>query len=129
MKDSLLRVENLKTHFHTHQGIVKVLDGVSFSLNKGEVLGVVGESGSGKSMTALSILDMVPFPGRIEGGRILFSGENLIDSDMQKIRGNKISMIFQDPMTSLNPVYRIGNQISEVFRIHENLNKARAFFK
>jgi len=111
----ILEIKNLKTYFYTYEGIAKAVDGVSYQLAKGEPLGVVGESGCGKSVTALSILRLVPVPpGRIVGGEILFKGENLLDfaeDQMRKVRGNRISMIFQEPMTSLNPVFTVGDQI------------------
>ena len=117
MNSSILEVENLKTHFFTRSGVVKAVDGISFEIKEGETLGLVGESGSGKSMTAWSILGLVPKPaGRIVDGRILFKGENLLDKDeseMREIRGKGICMVMQDPLTSLNPVFNIGNQILE----------------
>jgi oligopeptide/dipeptide ABC transporter ATP-binding protein len=119
----LLEVRDLKTWFHTFKGIVKSVDGVSFSLKKGGILGIVGESGGGKSITGFSILKLIDPPGRFEGGQIFFEGEDLLtktEADMQKIRGNKISMIFQDPMTSLNPLYTIGQQIEESLRRHQS---------
>ena len=116
----LLDVQDLKTYFFTRTGVVKAVDGVSFSLMPGETLGIVGESGSGKSMTALSIMGLVPQPaGQIVGGRILFQGEDLAqktNSEMQHIRGKEICMILQDPMTSLNPVFTVGNQLMETLR-------------
>jgi oligopeptide/dipeptide ABC transporter ATP-binding protein len=116
----VLEVEELKTYFFTRTGVVKAVDGVSFSLMPGETLGIVGESGSGKSMTSLSIMGLVPQPaGRIMGGRILFQGEDLLQktqAELQKIRGREICMILQDPMTSLNPVYTVGNQLIETIR-------------
>jgi oligopeptide/dipeptide ABC transporter ATP-binding protein len=116
----VLEVEDLKTYFFTRTGVVKAVDGVSFSLLPGETLGIVGESGSGKSMTSLSIMGLVPQPaGRIMGGRILFQGEDLLQktqAELQKIRGREICMILQDPMTSLNPVYTVGNQLIETIR-------------
>ena len=117
MNSSILKVENLKTHFFTRSGVVKAVDGISFEIKEGETLGLVGESGSGKSMTAWSILGLVPKPaGRIVDGRILFKGENLLDKDeseMREIRGKGICMVMQDPLTSLNPVFNVGNQILE----------------
>ncbi|HDR15360.1 MAG TPA: ABC transporter ATP-binding protein [Desulfobacteraceae bacterium] len=131
MNDHLLRVEELKTYFHTFEGIAKAVDDVSFSLRKGDVLGIVGESGCGKSVTAQSVMRLVPQPpGRIEHGRILFDGVDLLAIPMERmrnIRGKRISMIFQEPMTSLNPVYTIGAQISEMFIKHENLSKKESF--
>ena len=119
----LLSVEHLKTQFFTSRGVVKAVDDVSFTLSAGETLGVLGESGSGKSVTALSILRLVPSPaGRIVGGRILLDGEDILRvpvSRMQKIRGKLISMILQDPLTSLNPVFTVGDQIAESLRIHQ----------
>ena len=131
MKDKIiLEIENLKTYFYTYEGVAKAVDGVSCALAKGEPLGVVGESGCGKSVTALSVLRLIPVPpGKIMGGRILFKGENLLDlseDEMRKIRGNRISMIFQEPMTSLNPVFTVGNQIEETFKLHQGLSKKEA---
>ncbi len=118
--DTVLQVEDLRTHFFTRTGVVKAVDGVSFELKAGETLGIVGESGSGKSMTALSIMRLVPEPGgRIVGGRIMFDGQDLVEmngSDMSDIRGRDICMILQDPMTSLNPVLSIGDQLTETYR-------------
>jgi oligopeptide transport system ATP-binding protein len=126
----MLEVNNLKTHFKTQDGVVKAVDGVSFSLEPGETLGIVGESGSGKSVTALSIMQLNPRPPvSYPEGEILFEGQNLLevsDKRMQAIRGNDIAMIFQDPMTSLNPVFTVGNQIREAIRIHQNLSKSEA---
>ena len=123
MSETVLEVEDLQTHFFTRSGVVKAVDGVSFSVAEGETLGIVGESGSGKSMTALSILRMVPAPaGRIVGGKILLRGENLLEKsekEMRKIRGRRISMILQDPMTSLDPVFTVGDQLAEPIRIHQ----------
>lgn len=123
----LLEIEKLKTYFYTFEGVVKAVDGVSFYLDKGEVLGIVGESGCGKSVTAQSIMKLIPQPpGRIVEGEIRFGGENLVDfsmSRMRSVRGNRIAMIFQEPMTSLNPVYTIGNQISEMFILHQKLSR------
>ena len=117
----ILKVEDLKTHFFTRSGVVKAVDGISFQLQAGETLGIVGESGSGKSVTAWSILGLVPQPaGRIVGGRILFRGENLLektDAEMREIRGKGICMVMQDPLTSLNPVFTVGEQILESLRM------------
>lgn len=119
----LLSVEHLKTQFFTSRGVVKAVDDVSFTLRAGETLGVLGESGSGKSVTALSILRLVPSPaGRIVGGRIMLDGEDILrvpDSRMRKVRGKLISMILQDPLTSLNPVFTVGEQVAESLRIHQ----------
>ncbi|MBM7856066.1 peptide/nickel transport system ATP-binding protein/oligopeptide transport system ATP-binding protein [Desulfohalotomaculum tongense] len=133
MSDVLLKVENLKTHFFLDDGVVPAVDGVSFHLNRGETLAVVGESGSGKSITSLSIMRLIPNPpGRIVGGNIQFAGKNLLklsEKEMREIRGNRISMIFQEPMTSLNPVYRVGDQISEALINHQGLKKKEAMEK
>ncbi|MEJ8554674.1 ABC transporter ATP-binding protein [Tepidibacter sp. Z1-5] len=129
MKDHLLELKELRTSFFTHVGEVKAIRGVSFHLDKGEALGIVGESGSGKSVTSMSIMRLLQHPGKIIGGDIIFNGENLIeksDKEMQKIRGNDIAMIFQDPMTSLNPVYTVGNQIIEAVVKHQKISKAEA---
>ena len=113
----LLEVQGLRTWFHTDEGIAKAVDGVTYTVAKGQTLGVVGESGCGKSVTALSVMQLVPQPaGRFEGGKILFRGQNLLDrspEEMREIRGNEIAMIFQEPMSALNPVYTVGNQIME----------------
>src|SRR5688500_227618 len=126
----MLEVNSLKTHFRTQDGVVKAVDGVSFSLEPGETLGIVGESGSGKSVTALSIMQLNPRPPvEYPEGEILFEGQDLLEVSekrMQEIRGNDIAMIFQDPMTSLNPVFTVGNQIREAIRIHQNLSKSEA---
>ena len=123
----LLVLDDLKTYFHTSEGTYKAVDGVSFAIAKGQTLGVVGESGCGKSVTSLSIMRLIQSPpGKIEGGKIYFKGQDVLtlsDREMRKIRGNKISMIFQEPMTSLNPVFTIGDQIGEVFRVHRGMNK------
>ena len=125
-----LEVEGLQTYFYTRQGIVKAVDGVSFDLRKGETLGIVGESGCGKSITALSIMRLVPDPpGRIVGGRVTLDGTELLGLDeaqMRDIRGNDISMIFQEPMTSLNPVLTIGYQIAESLVLHQDMSKSQA---
>ncbi|HEY3304862.1 MAG TPA: ABC transporter ATP-binding protein [Candidatus Binatia bacterium] len=124
---TLLQVKDLRTSFFTPEGEVQAVDGVSFEIGEGETLGVVGESGCGKSVTALSILRLVPSPpGRIVGGEILYRGRDLLKLDkesMRRIRGNEISMIFQEPMTSLNPVFTVGDQIGEAIRLHQGLNK------
>jgi len=127
---SMLTVENLKTYFYTDNGTAPAVDGVSFSVDKGQTVAVVGESGSGKSITALSIMRLVPAPpGKIVGGSIRLDGEELLtksDQQMRDIRGNRISMIFQEPMTSLNPVYRVGDQIMETLIRHQCMNKKQA---
>ena len=129
-KGDMLRVNNLRTHFYTHDGLVPAVDGVSFQIGKGETLCIVGESGCGKSVTAMSILKLVPTPpGRYVAGEIFFKGEDLLKKsykEMMKIRGNDIAMIFQEPMTSLNPVFTVGNQICETIMLHQGLNKKRA---
>jgi oligopeptide/dipeptide ABC transporter ATP-binding protein len=126
----LLEVQNLQTHFPTLAGLVKAVDDVSFVINEGELLGLVGESGSGKSITALSILRLISEPGKVAGGSIRFKGEDLLaatEDRMREIRGNDIAMIFQDPMTSLNPVYTVGEQIAEALRLHRNLDRKAAW--
>jgi peptide/nickel transport system ATP-binding protein/oligopeptide transport system ATP-binding protein len=127
----LLQIEELKTYFYTFEGIAKAVDDVSFTLGKGEVLGIVGESGCGKSVTAQSVMRIIPEPpGKIVNGKILFDGIDITQlpmEDMRSIRGNRISMIFQEPMTSLNPVYTIGNQISEMFMLHERRSRAESW--
>ena len=127
----ILQVEGLQTHFFTAVGTVRAVDGVSYSLKSGETLGVVGESGCGKSVSALSILRLVANPpGRIVGGEIKFQGKNLLElsePEMEKIRGNEISMIFQEPMTSLNPLYTVGTQIAEAIALHQGLGKKEAW--
>lgn len=126
---TLLEVKDLKTYFFTDDGIVKAVDGVSFDVNKGEILGLVGESGCGKSVTSFSILQLIDQPGEVVGGEILFDGKNLLALDikeMSKMRGNRISMIFQQPQTSLTPVFNIGFQISEVLLNHSKMSKEEA---
>jgi oligopeptide/dipeptide ABC transporter ATP-binding protein len=125
MPDELLKIEELKTHFHTFAGVIKAVDGVDFHVDEGEILGVVGESGCGKSVLGFSIMGLVDPPGRIESGRIEFDGRDLArleERDMRKIRGKEITMIFQDPMTSLNPLYTIQDQMEEVMRLHGNIS-------
>ena len=133
MQELLLDIRGLRTQFFTDDGLARAVDGVSYSLEKGETVGVVGESGCGKSVTALSVLRLIPDPpGKIVAGEIMFEGANLLQlssSDMRRIRGNDISMIFQEPMTSLNPVFTIGNQITEAVRLHQGLNKKEALAK
>src|SRR5438128_302678 len=126
---AVLEVRDLKTHFVTEAGVAKAVDGVSFSIETGRTLGMVGESGCGKSMTALSILRLVPSPGRIVGGEIVYQGRNLLTlsgADMRKVRGNEIAMIFQEPMTSLNPVFTIGDQIGEAIELHQRVSRREA---
>ena len=129
MSDRLLDVKDLRTSFFTHVGEVKAIRGVDLHIDKGEALGIVGESGSGKSVTSMSVMRLLQKPGKIIGGEIFFDGEDLMnktEKEMQGIRGNDISMIFQDPMTSLNPVYKIGDQIMEAIIKHQNLSKSDA---
>jgi peptide/nickel transport system ATP-binding protein len=124
---ALLEVRRLETHFLTEQGVARAVDGVTFSIDAGQTLGMVGESGCGKSVTALSILRLVPSPpGRIVGGEILYQGRDLLsasEAEMRKVRGNEIAMIFQEPMTSLNPVFTVGDQIGEAIRLHQNTSR------
>jgi oligopeptide/dipeptide ABC transporter ATP-binding protein len=133
MNHKLLEIEDLSVHFHIPEGIARAVDGVSFHLAAGETIGLVGESGCGKSVTALSILGLIPSPpGKIESGKIMFDGQNLLNLDresLRKIRGRQISMIFQEPMTSLNPVLPIGRQVAEPLMVHQGLNRAAAFEK
>jgi len=127
--EELLRVEELRTYFFTEAGIVKAVDGVSFTVNKGETLGLVGESGSGKTVSALSVMRIVPRPGRILSGKILFGDDALLekrDEEMMKVRGKKIAMIFQDPTSSLNPVFSVEKQLAEIITLHEGISKQDA---
>ena len=130
MSEKILDIKEERLSFFTPAGEVKALNGVSFTMNQGDVLGVVGESGSGKSVTAYSVMGLTAYPGKLVGGKVWFNGheiENMKEKDFRKIRGNEVSIIFQDPMTSLNPVYTIGNQIVEVIRLHTDKNKADAW--
>lgn len=125
----LIEINNLKTHFFTDNGVIPAVNGVSFSAKKGEVVAIVGESGCGKSVTSLSILQLINKPGKVVNGEVLFNGTDLTklsEKQIRKVRGNKISMIFQEPLTSLNPVFTVGNQISETIRLHQRLNKKQA---
>ena len=129
MTNQLLKVDGLKTYFNLKKGVLKAVDGVSFSMNRGEILCIVGESGSGKSVSAMSIMGLIDPPGSRVGGTIIFEDLTLNDLDegsMRKVRGNKIAMVFQDPMRSLNPGFTIGDQIAEVLMIHRGLNKGQA---
>ncbi|MGZ3478686.1 MAG: ATP-binding cassette domain-containing protein, partial [Polyangiales bacterium] len=127
----LLEVRDLVTSFRTDQGVLRAVDGVSFSVPDRSTMAIVGESGSGKSVTSLSILRLLPMPpGKIEGGEVVFQGRDLLklsEREMRKVRGNEISMIFQEPMTSLNPVYTVGAQIVEAIRIHQDRSKSEAW--
>ena len=133
MTEYLLAIENLKTYFYTREGVVPAVDGVNLTIKPGGTLALVGESGCGKSITALSIMRLIPRPpGKIVEGRIMFNGENLLEkteSEMRAIRGNEISMIFQEPMTALNPVFTVGRQISEALILHQGLSKGEARLK
>ena len=126
----LLEIQDLATHFFTQDGVVKAVDGISYTLDEGEVLGIVGESGCGKSVSALSIMRLVADPpGRIVNGSVVFEGEDLLqvdDAEMRNIRGNRIAMVFQEPMTSLNPVLTIGRQLTETLELHQRMNKSQA---
>ena len=127
MTEPLLDIRGLKTHFATDDGIVHAVDGVDLAIGRGETVGVVGESGCGKTITAMSVLKLIPMPpGRIVAGQILWKGRDLVPLDadaMRKIRSKEIAIVFQEPMTSLNPVYTIGDQIAEVIRLHEGLSR------
>ncbi len=128
--EALLSVEDLRVHFHTDNGIVRAVDGVSWSVRPGETLGIVGESGSGKSVSAMAIMGLVPAPpARFPSGRIMFRGEDLLTASnarLRTLRGKEVSMIFQDPLTALNPVFKIGSQIAEVIRVHESVSRSKA---
>jgi oligopeptide/dipeptide ABC transporter ATP-binding protein len=131
-KDTLLEVNNLKTYFYTEDGVVKAVDGVDLTVGRGEVLGLVGESGCGKSVTSLSIMRLIGVPGKIVEGEITFDGRNLLElseSEMVHMRGNRMSMIFQQPQSSLNPVFKIGDQVAEVMQIHQNMGKEESWNK
>jgi oligopeptide/dipeptide ABC transporter ATP-binding protein len=125
----MLEVQDLRTHFRTMDGVVKAVDGVSFSVAEGASVGIVGESGSGKSVTSLSIMRLIEPPGWIAGGKIVFRGRDLVglsDEEMRKIRGDDISMVFQEPMSALNPVYTVGDQVAEVLRVHRDMSRKAA---
>jgi oligopeptide/dipeptide ABC transporter ATP-binding protein len=131
-KDTLLEVHNLKTYFYTEDGVVKAVDGVDFTVGRGEVLGLVGESGCGKSVTSLSIMRLIGIPGKVVEGTIMFEGRNLLElseSEMVHMRGNRMSMIFQQPQSSLNPVFKIGDQVGEVLQIHQSMGKEESWNK
>lgn len=129
-EDIVLQVKDLQTYFYTEEGVMPAVDGLDFSLRQGETLAIVGESGCGKSVTSMSVLRLVPTPpGKILGGEILYKGEDLLkksEKQMRSIRGNEISMIFQEPLTSLNPVFTIGRQITDILRLHQGMNKKQA---
>ncbi len=127
--EPLLRIEDLRVNFHNGRGVAQAVCGVSYHIDPGEVLGVVGESGSGKSVTALAVLGLVPYPGRIAGGRVWYRGRDLLTlpaKEMRKVRGDRISMIFQEPMISLNPAFTIENQLTEALRAHRRMSKKEA---
>lgn len=126
----LLKVRNLKTYFFTDDGVVKAVDGVDFEVQPGEILGLVGESGCGKSVTSFSVLRLIDDPGKTVDGEILFAGRDLLklsEAEMVAMRGDRISMIFQQPQSSLNPVFTVGSQVAEVFQIHKNMKKREAW--
>jgi len=128
-REPLLEIDGLKTQFFTRKGIVPAVDGVTITVPKATVIGIVGESGCGKSMTAMSVMQLLQYPGRVVEGTIKLNGENLLDKtteEMENIRGNKISMIFQEPMTSLNPVYTVGHQVEEAIQVHQHVSNADA---
>ena len=130
IKKPLLEVKNLKTYFYTEDGTVRAVDGVNFDVYPGEVVGLVGESGCGKSVTSLSIMRLISKPGKVEDGEILLDGADLLklsEKEMTKVRGNRISMIFQQPQTALNPVFKVGDQIAEVLSIHQNFGKEAGY--
>lgn len=130
--ETILDVRDLRTYFFTEDGVVKAVDGVDFSVKAGQVLGLVGESGCGKSVTSLSILRLVGVPGKVTGGEIFFEGNDLLklsEGDMVKMRGDRISMIFQQPQSSLNPVFRVGDQVAEVLQIHKGMSHKEAWAK
>jgi oligopeptide/dipeptide ABC transporter ATP-binding protein len=128
----LLEVRNLKTYFYTEDGVVKAVDGVDFTVGRGEVLGLVGESGCGKSVTSLSIMRLIGIPGKVVAGEIMFEGRNILElseAEMVHMRGNRMSMIFQQPQSSLNPVFKVGDQVAEVLQIHQNMSKEESWKK
>ena len=133
MAEPILEVKDLRVEYTSGKDIVQAVNGISFTLAKGELLGLVGETGAGKTTTALSIMRLIPSPpGRIVSGEIIYKGENLMkksERDMRKIRGHEISMIFQDPMTALNPMHTVGEQIAEVIKLHQNVSKQEALEK
>ncbi len=129
MNDLLLDVKNLNTSFFTHLGEVQAVRGIDFNIKKGEIIGIVGESGSGKSITLMSALQLLKFPGKVTSGEVFFKGEDLLkksEKQMRHIRGNEVSMIFQDPMTSMNPTLKVGEQVMETIRVHNNISRSEA---
>ncbi len=129
-KETLLEVNNLKTYFYTEDGVVKAVDGVDFTVGRGEVLGLVGESGCGKSVTSLSIMRLIGIPGKVVEGEIMFEGRDLLklsEAEMVHMRGNRVSMIFQQPQSSLNPVFKVADQVAEVLQIHQNMGKEESW--
>ncbi len=129
MEQPIIEIKGLKTHFFTYNGVVRAVDGIDLTVNRNEVLGIVGETGCGKSVTVRSTMGLVPDPGRIVAGRVLLDGDNLLvksDAELRRIRGSRMSMIFQNPLSSLNPVFTIGNQVGHVISIHQNKNKKEA---
>ena len=129
-KETLLEVNNLKTYFYTEDGVVKAVDGVDFTVGRGEVLGLVGESGCGKSVTSLSIMRLIGIPGKVVEGEIMFEGRDLLklsEAEMVHMRGNRISMVFQQPQSSLNPVFKVADQVGEVLQIHQNMGKEESW--
>src|SRR3990172_159376 len=129
MSETILEIDDLRTHFHDRKVILKALDGVSLKLERGEILGVVGESGCGKTTLALSILNLVPYPGFIESGRVLFQRRDILKmekAELRDLRGRQISMIFQDPVAGLNPMLSVGEQVSEIITAHDKVSKSEA---
>ena len=130
MAENILEIKDLATYFYTEAGVVKAVDGISYELEQGETIGIVGESGCGKSVSALSVMRLVPYPpGRIVRGQVLFEGEDLMqidDAEIRNIRGNRIAMVFQEPMTSLNPVLTIGRQLTESLEVHQGMTKVQS---
>jgi len=129
MDKPILEIQGLKTHFFTYNGVVRAVDGIDLTVNRDEVVGIVGETGCGKSVTVRSTMGLIPDPGRIVAGRVLLDGDNLLaksDAELRRIRGSRMSMIFQNPLSSLNPVFTIGNQVGHVIGIHQNKNKKEA---
>ena len=127
--ENILEISDLRTYFHTEEGVVKAVDDVTLSLRKGQTLGIVGESGSGKSVTSLSVMGLLGGSARIESGRIAFLGRDLVrlgEAEMRRVRGSEISMVFQEPMTSLNPVFTVGDQVIEAIRLHQDLSTSEA---